>query len=55
MKSWEHVKDLHTCFADLGKVYGRVPRKKLWVMLWEYGVDGQGRTQGVGFGVKTPP
>jgi len=39
-KSWEHVKDLCTCFVDLGKVYGRVPREKLWVMLWEHGVDG---------------
>ena len=29
-KSWEHAKDLYTCFADLGKVYGRVPREKLW-------------------------
>jgi len=39
-KSWEHAKDLYTCFVDLGKVYGRVPREKLWVMLWEYGVEG---------------
>jgi len=30
----------YTCFVDLGKVYGRVPREKFWVMLWEYGVDG---------------
>jgi len=29
-KSWEHAKDLYTCFADLGTVYGRVPREKLW-------------------------
>jgi len=28
-KSWEHVKDLCTCFVDLAKVYGRVPRKEL--------------------------
>jgi len=42
-KSWEHAKDSHTCFVDLGKVYkvyGRVPRGKLGVMFWEYGVDG---------------
>jgi len=30
----------HTCFVDLGKVYGRVPRETLWGVLWEYGVDG---------------
>jgi len=29
-KSWEHAKGLSTCFVDLGKVYGRVPREKLW-------------------------
>jgi len=39
-KSWEPAKDVHTCFVDLGKVYGRVPLEKLWVMLWEYSVDG---------------
>jgi len=21
-KSWEHAKDVYTCFVDLGKVYG---------------------------------
>jgi len=39
-RSWEHAKALYTRFVDLGKVYGRVPREKLGVMLWEYGVDG---------------
>jgi len=34
-------KTLHTCFVDLGKVDGWVPRKKLWGMLWQYGVDGR--------------
>ena len=30
-KSWEHAKDLQTCYVDLGKVYnGRLPRKRLW-------------------------
>jgi len=29
-KSWEHAKDVCTCFVNLGKAYGRVPRKKLW-------------------------
>jgi len=32
-KSWKHAKDLYTCFVDLGKVYGRVPREKLWGLL----------------------
>ena len=27
-KSWEHAKDVYTCFVDLGKVYGRVPCEK---------------------------
>ena len=38
--SWEHAKVLYICFVDLGKIYGRVPREKLWWVLWEYGVDG---------------
>jgi len=29
-KSLEHVKDLYTCFVDLGKVYGRVPDETFW-------------------------
>jgi len=28
-KSWEHAKDIYTCFVDLEKAYVRVPRKKL--------------------------
>jgi len=39
-KSWKHAKDVCTCFVDLKKVYGQVPREKLWGMLREYGVDG---------------
>jgi len=39
-KSCEPAKEVHTCFVDLGKVYGLVPLEKLWVMLWEYSVDG---------------
>jgi len=39
-KLWEHAKDLYACFVDQGKVYGRVPRKKLWRILWERGVEG---------------
>ena len=35
-----HAKDVYICFVDLGKVYGRVPREKLWGMLWEHGVYG---------------
>ena len=38
-KSWEHAKDVYTCFVDLGKVYGLNPCEKFWVMLWEHGVD----------------
>jgi len=40
-KSWKHAKDLYTYFVDLEKEYGQVPRKKLWGVLWEYGVDGR--------------
>jgi len=40
-KSWEYAKDVCTCFVDLGKVYGRVSREKLWGVLREYGVDGR--------------
>jgi len=32
-KSWEYAKDVCKCFVDLGKVYSRVPREKLWGML----------------------
>jgi len=39
-KSWEHAKEVYTCFVHLGKVYGRVPREKFLGVLWEYGVDG---------------
>jgi len=28
-KSWEHAKDVYTCFVDLRKVYDWVPREKL--------------------------
>ena len=38
-KFWEDAKDLYTCFVDLGKVYGRVPRENLCVMLRECGAD----------------
>jgi len=38
--SWDDAKDLYTCFVDLGKVYARVLREKLWGVLREYGVDG---------------
>ena len=39
-KSWEHRKDVYTCFVDLGKLYERVPREKLWGAFRECGVDG---------------
>jgi len=38
-KSWEHA-HVYRCVVELGKVYGRVPREKLWEVLREYGVDG---------------
>jgi len=28
-------------FVDFQKAYNRVPREKLWGVLWEYGVDGR--------------
>jgi len=34
-KSWEHAKDVYTCFGDLGKVRDRVPREKVWGVLQE--------------------
>ena len=37
-KSWEHVKDVYTCFVAFGKCMP-VPREKLWGMLREHGVD----------------
>ena len=40
-KSWEFGKNLFTRFVDLEKACDRVPRDKLWKVLWEYGVDGQ--------------
>jgi len=39
-KSWEDAKDVCACFVDLGKIYGRVRREKLWGVLREHGVDG---------------
>ena len=45
-KSWEHAKDVSTCFVDLGKVYGWVPRGSLGTsgnlleVLREHSVDG---------------
>jgi len=33
-KAYSHV------FVDLRKVYGRIPREKLWGVSREYGVDG---------------
>ena len=40
-KFWEYDNDLFACFVDLDKAYDRVPRDKLWKILWEYSVDFQ--------------
>jgi len=34
-KSWEYAENLYICFVDLEKAYNRVPREKLWGVLWE--------------------
>ena len=40
-KSWEHGKDLSTCFVDLEKAYFRHYWDKPQKVLQEYGVNGQ--------------
>jgi len=45
-KSWEHAKDVYTCFVDLEKVYDRVPRENLWGVLWVYGRPAQHTASG---------
>ena len=40
-KSWEYGKDLFACFVDLEKAYDRLPLDKLWMVLREYGINGQ--------------
>jgi len=37
--SWKYAKDVYTCFVDFKKAYDRVPREKLWGVLWVCGVD----------------
>ena len=38
-KSWEHAKDVYTCFVDLEKAYYWVTREKLSGVFRENGVD----------------
>jgi len=38
-KSWEYVKYIYACFANIEKAYDRVPRKKLWRVLRLHGVN----------------
>jgi len=35
-KSWEYAKNVYTRFVDFEKAYDRVPREKLWGVLWVY-------------------
>ena len=41
MSKIEFSKDLFACFVDLVKAYDRVSQDKLWMLLQEYGMDGQ--------------
>ena len=40
-KSWQYAKEINACFVDLKKAYDRIHRDKLWVVLLQYGIDGQ--------------
>lgn len=40
-KSWEHNINQYICFLDLEKAFDRVPRKKIWSVLFSSGIDGQ--------------
>jgi hypothetical protein len=39
-KSWEYNLEQHICFIDLEKAFDRIPRKKMWEVLKEYGING---------------
>ena len=40
-KSWEHDINQYICFLDLEKAFDRVPREKIWKVLFSSGIDNQ--------------
>ena len=38
-KSWEYDINQYICFLDLEKAFDRVPRQKIWNVLYSSGVD----------------
>ena len=48
-KSWKYTKEVNACFVDLEKAYDRIPRDKLWVVLFQYGIGDQLLTASVFF------
>ena len=41
-KSWEYAKEISACFVDLENTYDWISKDKLWAVLLQYGIGGQG-------------